>query len=97
MTNKAPSDSKIVGSARKPPNAGMGRKPGVPNKTTAAVKEALQLAFEGTGGVPALIEWVEGNRTEFYKLWIKMLPTEIAGKLAVTLTQEEALDELDPR
>lgn len=35
--------SKVLKSAgkRKPPNAGKGRKKGVPNKSTAACKEAL--------------------------------------------------------
>lgn len=72
--------SKVVKSAVRPPNAGKGRKKGVPNKTTVAVKEALALAFEGVGGVPALKVWAEEHPTEFYKLWAKLLPTEITGK-----------------
>ncbi len=31
---------------RKPPNAGKGRKKGVPNKITAAVREGFQLVYE---------------------------------------------------
>lgn len=74
-----------------PPNAGKGRKKGVPNKSTAAVKEALALAFEGIGGVPTLIAWakVPANQGEFYKLWAKLLPTEVKASgnvgLGVTL------------
>lgn len=78
-------------------NAGKGRPKGSENKTTAATKEALSLAFEGIGGVPRLTAWAEDNTTEFFKLWSKLLPMEVAGKIAVSLTQEEALDELDPR
>lgn len=65
----------------KPPNAGKGRVKGVPNKTTVAAKEALALAFEGVGGVPALIDWARANQTEFYKLWSKLLPikAELGG------------------
>lgn len=33
----------------KPPNAGKGRKQGVPNKTTALLKEAIILAAEAVG------------------------------------------------
>jgi len=74
--------SRVVDSAAtrsKPPNAGKGRVKGVPNKTTVAVKAALIEAFENLGGVPSLVTWGEENRTEFYKLWAKLLPTEVTG------------------
>lgn len=84
--------SKVV-SNRKPPNAGKGRPKGVPNKTTQAVKDALALAFQGIGGVPELQAWARDNKTEFYKLWAKLLPTEVTGKdggpLSITVTFED--------
>jgi hypothetical protein len=75
--------SKVVESAgpRKPPSAGIGRKKGVPNKATKAVKEALQEAFEGLGGVPSLIAWAKEEPTEFYKLWSKIMPTEVKAEV----------------
>lgn len=75
----------------KPPNAGKGRKKGVPNKTTASVKEALSMAFHGIGGVNELIEWGKANKTEFYKLWSKMLPQD----LNVTSNPKEIEDAVD--
>jgi hypothetical protein len=54
-----------------------GRKPGGRNKTTVAVKEALHAAFGELGGVKALVAWGKENQGEFYKLWVKTLPTEI--------------------
>jgi hypothetical protein len=60
-------------------NRGKGRKKGVPNKTTASVKEAITLAFEGIGGVPKLIRWANANETEFYKLWGRLVPHEVTG------------------
>ena len=57
---------------------GRGRPKGSPNKTTASIKQAMMLAFEGIGGVPALIKWAKTERTEFYKLWIKLLPQDRA-------------------
>lgn len=54
-----------------------GRKKGTPNKLTAAVKAALDEAFAELGGVPGLVKWGKKNQTEFYRLWIKLLPTEI--------------------
>lgn len=56
-----------------------GRKKGSLNKTTASVKEALSLAFANLGDVEALVNWARRNRTEFYKLWGRMLPQEVSG------------------
>jgi hypothetical protein len=74
-------DTKVLANVakRRPPAAGIGRKKGVPNKTTASVKAALCEAFEQRGGVPALLKWANAEPTEFYKLWGKMLPKEIVG------------------
>ena len=56
-----------------------GRQKGVPNKATASVKEALQLAYQAIGGDPRLASWALENPTEFYKLWGRMLPQEVGG------------------
>lgn len=76
-------DSKVLPDAgnaqrpkRRPPNAGRGRVKGVPNKITRSVKEALQLAFEGIGGVPALMRWGEANPSAFYPIWVRIAPQE---------------------
>ena len=72
-----------------------GRVKGTPNKNTASCKEALQLAFEGIGGVPALTEWgrQDENRGEFYRIWSRIIPQEIqhTGELTLTaiITQTE--------
>ena len=60
-------------------NAGKGRPKGVPNKSTIAVKQALQDAFDTIGGVARLAKYAEAEPGEFYKLWVKVLPLEIAG------------------
>ena len=57
----------------------IGRPAGVPNKATQSVKAALTAAFEGLGGVPALIEWGQKDPSVFYALWGKLLPKEISG------------------
>jgi hypothetical protein len=62
---------------RRPPNAGIGRKKGVPNKLTTAAKEAYALAFEGLGGVQGLVEWAQRHRSEFYKIHSKLIPVEL--------------------
>ena len=88
-------DSKEVKSSakRKPPAAGMGRKPGSVNKTTAAVKETLMLAFDGVGGLPALIEWGRANPTPFYQTWAKLLPNEIKAELDKKLLEFASFNE----
>jgi len=54
-----------------------GRLAGYPNKTTVSVKAALEQAFLGLGGVPALIAWGQQEPAEFYRLWGKLLPRNV--------------------
>lgn len=75
----------MANSNPKPPNAGMGRPKGAVNKTTASVKAALEEAFNGMGGVPSLMAWAEKEPAEFYKLWVKMLPTEVKADVSMTV------------
>ncbi len=76
-----------------------GRQKGTPNKTTASVKEAMQLAFEGIGGVPRLQAWAAENPDEFYKLWAKLIPTEVKTEVSgangapFTITWQKPSDE----
>jgi hypothetical protein len=75
------------------PGPGPGRPKGLPNKTTIAVKEALQQAFQGIGGVPALTEWARENQGEFYKLYSKLLPTEVRADVNVSVTLEALISQ----
>jgi hypothetical protein len=78
VSNQGKSSKMLPGAAvRRPPNAGKGRKKGVPNKATASVKAAIIEAFEKRGGVPALVSWAASDPTEFYKLWGRIAPTEV--------------------
>jgi len=61
---------------------GAGRPKGSPNRTTVAVKEALQQAFDGVGGVEALTKFAKSDPDAFYKLWVKMLPQEVRASVA---------------
>lgn len=62
-----------------------GRQKGTPNKTTLAVKEALSQCFDEMGGIQSLRDWGKENPTEFYKLWVKMLPTEIKAEVSAEI------------
>lgn len=62
-------------------NRGKGRPKGSQNKATVAVKDALHAAFDKIGGAEKLAVWASDNPTEFYKLWAKMLPTDVNANL----------------
>lgn len=76
-------DSKVVKTAaRKPPNAGKGRKKGVPNKNTANLKNAIMHAFEQVGGKDYLVKVAEEDQRTFCTLLGKVLPSEIQAQLS---------------
>lgn len=79
--------SKVVSSAV-PPNAGKGRKKGVPNKTTATLKEAILLAAEQVGengagkdGLVGYLRTVAATDVKaFSSLLGKVLPMQVTGE-----------------
>lgn len=58
---------------------GPGRPKGSIGQSAIKAKEAFQLAFQGLGGVPALIKWGMRNKTEFYRLYSRLIPHELVG------------------
>lgn len=65
--------------ARKPPNAGKGRKKGVPNKVTGELKEMILQALANAGGVEYLEKAAKNNPAAFLTLVGKVLPLQVAG------------------
>ena len=57
-------------------NAGKGRPKGALNKTTVEARKAMEMAFDGSGGVEALTAWAKANRNEFYRIWGRLIPVE---------------------
>ena len=51
-----------------------GRPKGVPNKFTATAREAFDIAFNGVGGSDGLTAWAKANRTEFYRIYSRLIP-----------------------
>lgn len=68
----------------KPRPPGAGRRTGTPNKLTTAAKEAFQIAFDKLKGVDGLVAWAKDNPTDFYKLYGKLIPIDIEGKMDMT-------------
>lgn len=76
-----------------------GRQKGTPNKHTALLKDAILKAAEQAGdklGKEGLVSYLEHQATEnpgpFLGLLGKVLPMQIAGDLAVTVTTKEQRD-----
>jgi hypothetical protein len=64
----------------KPPNAGKGRKKGVPNKVTGQLKDMILAALDEKGGVVYLMEQADKNPQAFLTLVGKVLPLQVTGE-----------------
>lgn len=76
----------MANSNPKPPNAGKGRPKGVPNKTTAFLKDAILKAAENAGkqhGSDGMVSYLEAqaklNPGPFMALLGKVLPMQVIG------------------
>ena len=56
-----------------------GRTAGTRNKVTAGAKDNIMRVFEMLGGAQGFAEWAEANKTEFYRHYSKLIPTEVTG------------------
>jgi hypothetical protein len=66
-----------------------GRKKGTPNKTTAAVKEAILHAFDEVGGASYLASIARDDPRTFCTLLGRILPSETGATVNSTITIEE--------
>lgn len=69
-----------------PPAAGMGRKKGVPNKHTKAIKEMILGALSDVGGQEYLAEQAIENPVAFMGLIAKVIPSEIKSQVEGALS-----------
>jgi hypothetical protein len=56
-----------------------GRQKGTPNRTTAAIKDAILAAFDQAGGISYLVRQSSENPVAFMGLLGKVLPMQVAG------------------
>ena len=78
------SDSKVVKSAVKPPNAGKGRQKGVPNVVTRDLREMILTALDKAGGSEYLYEQSLSNPNAFMALVGKCLPKDVKAEIVAT-------------
>jgi len=84
----ADSKEQRITEKRLPPNAGKGRKKGVPNKVTRCVKEAVEAAFQKVGGEEYLVGQAVANPLAFMSLLGKLLPSGSQLNVAVGVAVE---------
>lgn len=55
-----------------------GRRKGSANKVTATARENIIAVFQRIGGTAAMARWARANETEFYKLYARLIPANVA-------------------
>ena len=73
---------------RLPPNAGIGRPKGVPNKVTKALKEMILGALDDAGGQEYLVKQAEKHPQAFLALIGKVLPKDVHVDQNLTISDE---------
>lgn len=72
----------------------MGRPKGAPNRLSSIVKQNIIDVFDLIGGTEGMVKWAKRNRREFYRLYARLLPTEIVGTLDMRNARQLTNDEL---
>ena len=64
---------------------GAGKKAGSVNKMSMTVKDNVIAVFDAIGGNATMAAWAEGNQTEFFKLYSRLVPTDlnVAGDVTI--------------
>lgn len=57
---------------------GGGRAINQQNRLSRQAKENLEEAFEKMGGIRGLVTWGKKNKTEFYKIWARLIPKDVS-------------------
>lgn len=57
----------------------MARTVGAKNKISGQAKENIQAVFVRLGSTAAMAEWARENKTDFYKIYARLLPIEGPG------------------
>ena len=75
-------------------NRGQGRKKGVPNKQTTALKDMILAALDGAGGIEYLKAQAIETPAAFMTLVGKVLPLQLTGEgggsIVLSISQDEA-------
>lgn len=72
---------------------------GSPNKVTNTAKENIIAVFTRLGSTAAMAKWASDNQTEFYKLYGRLIPTDvnhsgIIGSYTAIPTEQRDVDSM---
>ena len=70
------------------------RAKGIPNKIGAGVKSNIIQVFEKIGGREQMATWAKENLTEFYRLYARLVPTEVMATIDIRDESELSDSEL---
>lgn len=74
----------------------MARPKGSLNTKTVIAKEAFQKAFDLIGGTDALAEWANANKTDFYKIYGRLIPNDVNANLSGVVAVNGAITFVRP-
>lgn len=72
-----------------------GRARGTPNSLSADAKAEVLACYAAIGGREQFRRWAEDNQTEFYKLFARLLPKNVQGR--VEITDNRSREEVEAR
>ena len=64
----------------------MARPKGSKNKVGESAKDNILAVFTRLGGTAAMAAWAQDNQTEFYRIYARLIPTEVGGQIDHTVT-----------
>jgi hypothetical protein len=59
----------------------------------AAARDAFQVAFDELGGAKALAAWARDNQTQFYTMFLKLIPPSAESGAVLAEVSEAPLSE----
>ena len=67
---------------------------GIPNRIGSQVKENVVAVFTRLGGTAGMAQWAKENLTEFYRLYARLIPSEMTATIDIRDATELSRSEL---
>jgi hypothetical protein len=65
------------------PGPGPGRPVGSKNKVGVQVKGSILEVFTNLGGVKAMTNWARRNKSDFYRIYARLIPTQVVATVDI--------------